>query len=886
MILLSSINFKLEVIQNVLMANFDFLAPLSDDRELSWYLNPHNIRNQTLPQDTIAFFEKGPRAGYMPPLVFLNFLHKQVDYVHAHMNEGPSIVHYFEQLPIEKDLLHILLAHLLKWYGGYPVNYMLPEQQATMKAIEKLLLSYPGDTPEKVFAKGDKDFADYMHQLGIAFTTSLQYGIDVQDVLAAMPTTKKPKENFDSFEALFEAAILYQAIGPFKNSSHKATTKASIHFGFNQWLTAYKGWEYADKQGYQDLLTKNNLLEYLRYHDESREQETDQHLREVESWNYRKAPALTAAAGQNNSYVEKKTVLPQIDLNLCDLEKDNQFFAEKVADFLRRQSIAEKFVATQEFIDLETKAFLATYGQTPLVITVKNNGKDVPLFNHSKYAVVAYEYLALGHNYSVRSLIELARQDCKIINEQIEKIHGSMSGSVPVNGDFDEIILNWLLTGVGFLLYKRFLERMRQDSNNNKNSIIPVMMAAEKAPGEKLQLKKTKVFVTYRWESEDHKQEVLSFTNFLRSKGFDATLDLKEAETETSINFHTMMHFNIQNNNKVIVILSPDYKRRAEAKQGGVGVEYQLILSTIDTYPRKYILASFQEVSPDIVPFGLSQREVLNLKNKDNHERLFAKLMDVSMVELAPVADTLPVIKKITAKPFEAKSLQKKGITATKNDTQDDEPSHKWDVIEAKAVFGSAKTNNNVLMLKDLIKSQPYILRDIASRKDFQQPVFKEVRFGNHQVDFLWLNDNSGGPEWVLVKLGPSQLPWLDKERKPAAELTEHLDMIREWRHYFEKYPEQKRAVFGAVATFRMVLVIGTGKDWDKEDPAIWRLQTEKEHAVEIRSWDGLEAEINEYETSPDNFWGQEEHEVCKSQEQIEPYFKTYDYFKKWRAWL
>jgi len=205
------------------MASFEHLAPLSDNHELSWYLDPKNIPNQTLPNDTISFLENGPRAGFMPPLIFLNLLQKQFDYVKTHMDQGPSIVQYFNELPIQKDVLHLLLSHLLKWFGGYPVNFARREHQPTMKAIERFFLSYPGDTPEKVFAKKDMDHAHYMEKLGIALTTGYRYGVDASEILAAMPGEKKKKSTLvtlmTSLRLLYRKAPLGQSKTIFKSKS-------------------------------------------------------------------------------------------------------------------------------------------------------------------------------------------------------------------------------------------------------------------------------------------------------------------------------------------------------------------------------------------------------------------------------------------------------------------------------------------------------------------------------------------------------------------------------------------------------------------------------------------------------------------------------------------
>lgn len=79
-----------------------------------------------------------------------------------------------------------------------------------------------------------------------------------------------------------------------------------------------------------------------------------------------------------------------------------------------------------------------------------------------------------------------------------------------------------------------------------------------------MQQKKTiNVFVSYAWDSEMHQQNVLEFVAFLRKKGFNATLDRALSQNETATNFFRMMHENIQNPDKMIIVLSEGYKRKA-----------------------------------------------------------------------------------------------------------------------------------------------------------------------------------------------------------------------------------------------------------------------------------------------------------------------------------
>ena len=42
--------------------------------------------------------------------------------------------------------------------------------------------------------------------------------------------------------------------------------------------------------------------------------------------------------------------------------------------------------------------------------------------------------------------------------------------------------------------------------------------------------KKKKVFVTYAWENEEFNSKILSFVEFLRRKGFDASMDKKKVK--------------------------------------------------------------------------------------------------------------------------------------------------------------------------------------------------------------------------------------------------------------------------------------------------------------------------------------------------------------------
>ncbi|MFT3701211.1 MAG: TIR domain-containing protein [Agriterribacter sp.] len=163
-----------------------------------------------------------------------------------------------------------------------------------------------------------------------------------------------------------------------------------------------------------------------------------------------------------------------------------------------------------------------------------------------------------------------------------------------------------------------------------------------------------KVFVTYAWQEIEHNDKVISFVDFLRQKGFNASMDRKSSQEKSSINFNRMMVEGIHNSEKVIVILSKQYKLKAEAFEGGVGMEYEMILEEMKINQNKFILVSFgAEKFEVITPLGFKGREILDLK-KDQDDNgfnsLFAKLKQKNILNFSEVSKETP---KIIAKPIQ-----------------------------------------------------------------------------------------------------------------------------------------------------------------------------------------------------------------------------------------
>ncbi len=175
---------------------------------------------------------------------------------------------------------------------------------------------------------------------------------------------------------------------------------------------------------------------------------------------------------------------------------------------------------------------------------------------------------------------------------------------------------------------------------------------------ENVTTKTTSVFISYCWENEQHQEKVISFVDFLRKRGFNADLDISIMQEQSATDFNRLMHKGIKSYDKVIVILSEQYKKKAESFEGGVGKEYRYIQNTIDKEPRKFVFASFISLTANIIekitPLDFQGRELVDLKKdeKNSFQYLFSKLTDINQYNFSTVASNTPLVETKKIKPF------------------------------------------------------------------------------------------------------------------------------------------------------------------------------------------------------------------------------------------
>ena len=238
---------------------------ISASNDLGYYTDKKNIPNQELVNETLEYFQTGAGARVFEALVFLNLLEKQYHFVLNNFKESSKVIQSLKSLPLTELEKHILYGFILKWFGGYPVYNLDEDCDRTLKEIQTEFLRYEGETPEKAFCKVDFEQRKSFMRMGIALTTSINHGVNLTDILAAMEMPEPKTKRYSTFEDLFSDAASNNAIGEVANRQIYLIEQSRYNYEFNVWLQEFKGWEYGNDKQYLEYLTKKTFLEFLTY---------------------------------------------------------------------------------------------------------------------------------------------------------------------------------------------------------------------------------------------------------------------------------------------------------------------------------------------------------------------------------------------------------------------------------------------------------------------------------------------------------------------------------------------------------------------------------------------------------------------------------------------
>jgi hypothetical protein len=182
-------------------------------------------------------------------------------------------------------------------------------------------------------------------------------------------------------------------------------------------------------------------------------------------------------------------------------------------------------------------------------------------------------------------------------------------------------------------------------------------------------LPKINIFISYSWDSPEHQKWVLSLADLINSNGGNAIVDRTHLKYGGHIK--TFMLKSILDVDIVLLILTPNYKQKADSLEGGAGYEYNIIndeLFKVITTNEKFIPIIREGSLETSVTNFLRGFNCLNLRQGDqydqNLEDLIKQILNTEIkkspppnVNISPMDDQYSeissVVKEVKSKSFE-----------------------------------------------------------------------------------------------------------------------------------------------------------------------------------------------------------------------------------------
>lgn len=136
------------------------------------------------------------------------------------------------------------------------------------------------------------------------------------------------------------------------------------------------------------------------------------------------------------------------------------------------------------------------------------------------------------------------------------------------------------------------------------------------------------VFISYSWDSEAHKEWVLNLANYLFGNGINVLLDQYELSAGKDLQY--FMESGVEKADKVLLILTPNYKIKSDERQGGTGFEYSMIsqeLYSLQHNNKKFIPILREGSLHNSAPVYLKSKVYLDMGQNTNFEVQAFKLL-------------------------------------------------------------------------------------------------------------------------------------------------------------------------------------------------------------------------------------------------------------------
>jgi hypothetical protein len=149
-------------------------------------------------------------------------------------------------------------------------------------------------------------------------------------------------------------------------------------------------------------------------------------------------------------------------------------------------------------------------------------------------------------------------------------------------------------------------------------------------------------FISYSWDDDAHRDWVCRLAERLRADGVDVSIDRWAMAPGDQL--PRFMETAIRDNEFVVIICTPRYKRRSDAREGGVGYEGDIMTAEVMTSRnnRKFIPVLRRGTWTEAAPSWLLSKYYINLSQDPYSERDYEDLVRT----LLGIRETAPPIGK------------------------------------------------------------------------------------------------------------------------------------------------------------------------------------------------------------------------------------------------
>ena len=173
-----------------------------------------------------------------------------------------------------------------------------------------------------------------------------------------------------------------------------------------------------------------------------------------------------------------------------------------------------------------------------------------------------------------------------------------------------------------------------------------------------------KVFISYSHDTPEHKRWVSELSTKLHRKGVNVILDQWDLRLDDDVT--QFMERGIKDSNKVLVICTDSYVRKANAGEGGVGYEPMIVTRKLveDVGTNKFILIAHQTLGGDKTPSFLGAQVYIDLPDEDQFDEKFNELLRECLPVLVVQKMSIPHIVSLRVRNYRAlRDVELKGIT-------------------------------------------------------------------------------------------------------------------------------------------------------------------------------------------------------------------------------